>query len=724
MRRNFQQIALLPTGGLNEQDGLRRLNEASYARNVWCPNGEVISRPGYVGLRPLVVASEVETVKTLGAIMGTVGGVAFERFVRNDGTGDLDLSGFDYDDVIYFGIGADEFNPKTSATLDVSYVGILQGLVDYASNGSNATFGFIAEYYDGSGWKSLNFTQISNASNGYYTVNGLFNNQEGDYFYYPWTVVPPFDWAPGGTSYSGVDSFYWIRVTPVQFDSNLTSINTFELELTNSDASYALIPKPLLSVHAVQMLTTPLVLATAKVTDTSINIIGLVDLFSDLAAEYKYYAQSVVDLTGTYYVPTAVIPEFRTIFMGISGTIFEIVLPLNGSLNQATIQEAEIETEPLFVGPLVAKTAVYDSSVVALEKSFPKAKFIEWFGNRLWLANLEDAPFDVQWTPTAPYFKVFPQAQRESLAENDNSPITAIKGFGQNLIVFKNDSIWQMVYNGVISGQDTATISSFLPEKVVSGVGCVAAGSVTEVKGNLIFLAEDGVYAFNGVQATRISDKVLNTLSKITQSRREQVKAVNWTTKSLYLMAIPYDGSVDNNLVVVWDYKNNTWWLWDDMYVVDWILTEDSSTDLQTLQFVDKNGCLYEMDKGTTSHGKAITAVFETADVEMQSELTKRVRGVNFLAASKSLDLDVGVMVDDEFEADVTMASTPLLSSTEPSWSPTTVNTKWGGKRKFYYRVAQAKDGNYFRLRVRHNDKRCSLNLATLNAEVLPLGNR
>jgi hypothetical protein len=429
---------------------------------------------------------------------------------------------------------------------------------------------------------------------------------------------------------------------------------------------------------------------------------------------------------GTKPTDLVAIPEFRTIFLAAGGEMFEIILPADGQYSDTIIRKAQVEDEELLVGTPTDPDAPipdWSQSLVAQESEFPKAEFIEWYGNQLWLAKLPGAPYDVQWTPPAPYYKVFPVSQRESLVENDNSYITGLKGYGDNMYVFKNDSIWAMLFAGTVG---EGGITSYTPRKVVAGIGTVSNSSIQSIRGQLVFLSEDGIYAFNGTPIpTKLSDRIQKTINSINPKQRQRAVSVNWRTKSLYLLAVATGSSQDNNLVIVWDYKNDSWWLWDDMYVSSWALSEDSN-DNEVLYFVDKNGCLYQMDRGKTSHGKTIVAEFETANLNFNHEDRKRVRGIQLSAQNTSQTIKASVLADDEFAINVTEPEITILDSTkETVWSDSDpAPLTWNGKRIYQFRLAQRKDADYFRVRVKHDKKNSSLRLNNLKAEMITLGRR
>ena len=80
------------------------------------------------------------------------------------------------------------------------------------------------------------------------------------------------------------------------------------------------------------------------------------------------------------------------------------------------------------------------------------------------------------------------------IANNPNSPISGIYGYNQNMMVWKGDSMWQMVDAGI----SDFGLQTYAPERIPGNVGCVSHGSIAEVKGRLVWHAEQGLYSWNG----------------------------------------------------------------------------------------------------------------------------------------------------------------------------------------------------------------------------------
>lgn len=129
----------------------------------------------------------------------------------------------------------------------------------------------------------------------------------------------------------------------------------------------------------------------------------------------------------------------------------------------------------------------------ALGGSPPTATWIEYFNNYVFLANVSGNEEKVyfsglsnpeSWDTTNDFFTF-------------DDEITGIKAFGRMLVVFKRNSI------GILSGYGRATWAK--TDQYIKGIGCVGGHTIKNgrIGGSvqrdvLFFLADDGIYAFDG----------------------------------------------------------------------------------------------------------------------------------------------------------------------------------------------------------------------------------
>lgn len=164
----------------------------------------------------------------------------------------------------------------------------------------------------------------------------------------------------------------------------------------------------------------------------------------------------------------------------------------------------------------------------------PKARYIAKHGNRLWLANTEPRWEDkIPETQGQYFFKVGPTEPNRvywsdlyvpgnimgfvEVFPDDGDVITGIRSLGPNLYVYKRRHIY------VILGTSP---DDFIVRLVEEGKGCMAPRTLDTYHERHIFLAEDGVYLFDGVDTEEVSAKIRADLLAIPQENRAMASAV------------------------------------------------------------------------------------------------------------------------------------------------------------------------------------------------------
>ncbi len=170
------------------------------------------------------------------------------------------------------------------------------------------------------------------------------------------------------------------------------------------------------------------------------------------------------------------------------------------------------------------------------------------------------------------------------LQKDDGDQITGLGKFGENLVVFKERSTWQMAFDSTFKPVFTC---------VNSAIGCVSHRSVENVENDLFFLSRDGVYVlgnepnyFNVIRTNELSARIHPTLEGISSSNLGMCAAIydNYT----YRLAIPYGGSTYNNYEVAYDRRYQAWTVKTGMKINSWTIFIDSSNE-KHLYYADDN---------------------------------------------------------------------------------------------------------------------------------------
>jgi hypothetical protein len=181
----------------------------------------------------------------------------------------------------------------------------------------------------------------------------------------------------------------------------------------------------------------------------------------------------------------------------------------------------------------------------------------------------------------------------------DGDPITSLVPLGNELIIYKNNSIWQMVGDN---------LQNWVQQKSIDNMGCVAPKSVVNVIGlGHIFLGYDNMYFYDGTSLAPIGTNVKPWLDAIPLTLRKHCAATYYN--NFYRMSFPSSGmSTYNDHELLLDLKSFKsgkicWWLYDNRNISAYIpYTGPQDTNVLTM-CDDVSGYLRQVDVGTQDDG-------------------------------------------------------------------------------------------------------------------------
>lgn len=125
------------------------------------------------------------------------------------------------------------------------------------------------------------------------------------------------------------------------------------------------------------------------------------------------------------------------------------------------------------------------------------------------------------------------------------------------LLVFCRRSVH--VIGGVSGSLQDATRTEITRE-----IGCVARNTIQEIGGTVVWLSDQGVYTVSYGQELNL---MANSIP-LSEPIENQIRQINWAHASnavaayndnRYYLAVPYNGSSDNNVVFVYNFLNQGW---------------------------------------------------------------------------------------------------------------------------------------------------------------------
>jgi hypothetical protein len=775
-RRNWPHYRTNLIGGINQDIDSARKEECADARNVWAPNGYVERRPGQ---RPVSNFMRSTLFHEDGALLV---GIEDEFFVEGDfitGAKREDSAGTVTN--ISFGdrnfsidthtptIGDNWYWPISSTVLHKIYgiVWIVEGSIT-ANTGGVTKF----EYYNGSAWAPLpmfrrmdpphwgkppsssnadDVTEVDYEINQplqKYPLKAAASNSTifdaDDNNASPrtinaclYTFTPPPDWST--ISVGGAAAAYYIRWTNISSTLQYAGDPTVWVEMLLSDSVDYCMWQAAGSVQLFKK--NELFFLGAGRNKWSKEEYAAEDpegkylraqISQDVAGSSSYTRLDVNyenSETGLYpdkvsFRPNelgmvAPVSQFSEYFVAYDHNIYRIWDGMSRTDKELT----KTDTRESITG----SGAPFDLDTIPILDGFPRANYILFANNTLWAAGIIDEPYTIRWSAAPPYHRIWPQSAFEYLMEEDSSPITGLAQLGEHVVVFKRDSIWNMVFTDV----DQFGVSRYTPVRTVSGVGCVSYSTIQKIRDELVFLAEDGIYAYNGSDVRKVTEKSgYDRLSDYQKyfTKDSNTVAVHWKEKRCYLLAVNnltvdvvLGGRSTNNQVIVWDYLHDDLWIWDSMYVVRWIRRE-SASDREEIYFMNPNGSVYRLG-GTNDNGAAITSYITTQRIGYESNVKTTLRQVEPTCKNDTKSLTVEVLSDDQGSG--TSGTMTFDDVNEAKLGAFTLGTSTlAGNRIRARKMNFRKTGEYHQIKLTHNTKDVPFELRNLDVRYLPLGKR
>lgn len=257
-------------------------------------------------------------------------------------------------------------------------------------------------------------------------------------------------------------------------------------------------------------------------------------------------------------------------------------VPVGGTVKSTSATAGTLQTDANMGGGCI----IYDGTTTTAGRKCPKGKFSVVYKDFHFVSGVDGQPYRV-------YVSGLNEPDRFTrLATNNDSPIQLnqgndipgatlftgdnspnafdvnrydgekVTGFGffqDALIIFKENSIWQMTLN-----EESLPVVS----RITNAYGCVAHGSITTVENDCYFLGREGVMVlgnepnyYAAIRTNILSARIQNTVERINSAAYDKVRSYFFNQR--YHLAVPLDTEVNNNTMLVYDKRFYAWSVWD-----------------------------------------------------------------------------------------------------------------------------------------------------------------
>jgi hypothetical protein len=352
-------------------------------------------------------------------------------------------------------------------------------------------------------------------------------------------------------------------------------------------------------------------IASAEVLNKVVYVDDLryIDVASKIVSGYRFYRSTTPAITT--FVAGSYSDETKIMYLDATNNYIEVTggttIPAGASVHYARWKDTLYVASGVIVIQAITYSGSWARANITGNSYYPQ--YIAFHKDRLWVAGgnipqgqLQNTSYDLdtEWggAGTSATFNV---------GYKDGDPITALVPLGNDLMVYKNDSIYAMVGDN---------ISNWFLQKREDAIGCVAPRSVVDIGLGHIFLSADNIYIYDGENIAPIGVKIKPWLDTIPNNLRSKCAAVYFN--NFYRLSFPSsDMTTYNNEELLLDLRyfkagRVTWWLYDGRNISCYIAC-DGPSDTNTLAFTDDNeGYVRQLDIGTNDDGSNFKCEFHS----------------------------------------------------------------------------------------------------------------
>lgn len=202
----------------------------------------------------------------------------------------------------------------------------------------------------------------------------------------------------------------------------------------------------------------------------------------------------------------------------------------------------------------------YNGTSYSIANSAITAQYIKIHKNRVYVAgkNSSILYFSDAGSPTS-----FPVNNFIQINTNDGQNITGIDDILDNLIIFKDESVWILTGEPLGSGNLT-TIGNLQLKQANSAVGCSAFRTICKVQQTLFFMHYSGIYMLQNTSVVLISPFLKNTFQDgMNQAFINLAWGVFNPLENKYIIGYPSAASSIADSTIVYDLVTKQYTLWD-----------------------------------------------------------------------------------------------------------------------------------------------------------------
>mgnify|MGYP001217436943 FL=1 len=322
-----------------------------------------------------------------------------------------------------------------------------------------------------------------------------------------------------------------------------------------------------------------------------------------------------------------------------SGTAYEIISSGydNNNFNFVNYQIDLDEVTVLTNG--VDNVKVYDGttfrdlkndgrdSTDGINNKSPKGKFVELHKERLWISGDSEHPnrlyfskdFDIDdWTYPVDDLEANQHGGFIDIPTWDGGIVIGMKSLFDDVVVFKNKNVFR-IFGTYPGNYNVLQVFNTIEGKILNN-------TIASVENTAIWTSTEGIHIFNGVNTSLVSNKIKRYFDEINMNYIDKAVAVIHDRK--YLLAVPTGSSTENNIIIEYDMKKNSFVIKRGINVTSFLSIGDD------LLFTNSNGNIFKYGVGNTFDGNPIHSVWETGIIHFDEQNARKILNRIYFKAS------------------------------------------------------------------------------------------
>ena len=204
--------------------------------------------------------------------------------------------------------------------------------------------------------------------------------------------------------------------------------------------------------------------------------------------------------------------------------------------------------DTLIIAQGVTAMRTWDGTSTGTISASPKGKYIATHLEKLWTAGIDGQLSLVSVSTTGDFNTWSGDGTADiNISQNDGQEITGLAVFRNDMIVFKENSIYKII---------GFTSTTFQVINVAKNIGCTDHRTIRNTGDFLIFAYLDGVYIFDGQSAKKISAYQDDTWSGLNRTRFDFFDSTIMPDAKMYLLTVPTGSGTTNSKILTYYYDD------------------------------------------------------------------------------------------------------------------------------------------------------------------------